>query len=598
MYPINREESSSFVVETDEQHPCIMKELLAAVAYLEPVPLSILQHALHGPLALQELKDVLDEAFKRNWLLLEEKSDETTYRLASDGHKSKLSSYGDVSTRSKIHLEYGRRIWNNIVSQEDLKHASSFILDQFLHSTERISLLDGLERHSLARLCLIAGTSAAKSSEFTQALTYSEFGIELLGDTAWNSDTYDLSLALHNAAAEMLLVKTDYGPMGKYIDAVIENATNLQDTLLAKCTRLSAMGASQDENAAIDYAIEILETLGEKIPRRGNHLQIIWRAAVVKRLIGTKTDADFLLMEPMTDPSKLMCMRIISTIFLRTIFVRPNLVALTGCKFMELTLRYGMSTLSPNAFACYSLILGKSGALRSADRSGRLSIAMLDQLAIKESLPRVYAAYYGTVFSSTNPSRGPLPKLLQAYEVGLETGDLEFACFNISLYCMVALSAGVTLTEIKSTWEHSRQLMESLKQEALLRFSWGSMQAVYTYMGIATGSEHMFNDPDGVCHMGSMVNYVRVPQLIVAYIFDKEEFPTLESCIKSAKTSPRMDYFIQWIYSLCLLKLARSGKTSKWKAIRHVWQTCNVCNDSNSSAPSIFLRKCFFWKLK
>jgi hypothetical protein len=61
---------------------------------------------------------------------------------------------------------------------------------------------------------------------------------------------------------EMLMVKPDYEQMETCIDGVMKNATNQQDSLLAKCTRLSAMGASWDENGAIEYAIDLLETLG------------------------------------------------------------------------------------------------------------------------------------------------------------------------------------------------------------------------------------------------------------------------------------------------------------------------------------------------
>jgi histidine kinase len=588
---IDREASISCNVESDEQHPSFMKELLTAVAYLEPVPLSILQHALNRPLAVQAFEETLDEACKRCWLLVDENSDEPTYTLASESLKSKFSGVdNNRNTRNKIHLEYGRRIWNN-VSQADLNHAATFIVGQFLQCSACASHIDSTERHSLSRLCLIAGTSAGKSSEFTQALTYAEFGIDLLGDTAWNSDTYDISLALHNVAAEMLMVKTDYEKMDKYIDAVIENATSQQDALLAKCTRLSAMGASQNENAAVDYAINLLETLGEKLPRRGNLLQIIWQVAVVKRLIGTKTDADLLLMKPMTDPNKLACMRIINTIVLRAFLVRPSLIALTGCKFMQLTLRYGMSSMSPNAFAFYSLMLVKSGDLKSADRFGRLSVAMLDQLGIIESLPRVYAPLYGSIFSLTKPARESLSPLFRAYEVGMQTGDLEFACLNISLHCMIAFSAGVALDEIKTKWEHSRQLMDSLKQKPLLRVSWASLQAVYRFMGIDSGLEEMPDDTTNLT--GMLVTFVRVPQLVVAYIFEEEDFPYLEDCMKSQKMNPRKDYFIQWICSLWLLKQARSGKTKKRNALSYAWRQLPRLRQLQHLCPVNYLEKVF-----
>jgi hypothetical protein len=68
-------------VESDEQHPSFMKELVTAVAYLEPVLLLTLQHALNRPLAMQAFEETLDEACKQHWLMLfvDEKSNEPMY---------------------------------------------------------------------------------------------------------------------------------------------------------------------------------------------------------------------------------------------------------------------------------------------------------------------------------------------------------------------------------------------------------------------------------------------------------------------------------------------------------------------------------------
>jgi histidine kinase len=643
--------------EEQEQHrrpsspfQTMQEDLLTAVAHLEPVPVSILAHALNGESrcwALKDLQACLDELCEKDWLTVVDKEDGGKENgLYSFASASRLQQYYDYIVEDEDgdekkdpaarrrhdgrHLEYGRRVWRSVATAassspaEDLTQASPYIVQQCMRhhsnktgrvaaaadsstsggssssgSTQTIiidrDVYDVAERHSLARLCLLAGQTAAKSSAFTSALAYLEFGIALLqlddaGDESggcWhNVDTYDCTLALHNAAAEMLLVQTEYVRMERYIDVVLRHATqHPHDTLLAKCTRLQAMGASGDQNAAIDYAIDILATLGEKLPRRGHLWQSVWSLAMVKRRIGSRSDADLLGLPPMTDPNKLMCMRIVNAIFLRTLFVRPSLVALTACKFMELTLRYGMSAMSANAFSCYSFIMATIGDLRSADRFGRLSVVLLEQIGIIESLPRVYAAYYGGVCAVTHPSRDSLPKLLHGYDVGQQTGDLESACLNVSLYCCLALAAGVTLTEIQTTWEHSRHLMESLKQEALLRFSRPSMRAVYRYMGIdddgRTGMETAKvdsdrNDDDEACqwfkanHMEPMILQMRVPQLFVGYIFDDDSFPYLEYCIKSAHNCAGNESVVEWICSLCLLKLARSGHIGKRKALRYV----------------------------
>lgn len=74
---------------------------------------------------------------------------------------------------------------------------------------------------------------------------------------------------------------------------------------------------------------------------------------------------------------------------------------------------------------------------------------MPDQLGIIQSLASIYAALYESIFPTTNSVHESLPQLFHGYEVGMQTGDLEFACLNIGLYCMVTFSAGVALDDIQ-----------------------------------------------------------------------------------------------------------------------------------------------------
>ena len=56
---------------------------------------------------------------------------------------------------------------------------------------------------------LASGAKAVKSLMFSMAAVYLNLGIDLLGDKGWRDD-YVLTLALHNASAEMEMCSANF----------------------------------------------------------------------------------------------------------------------------------------------------------------------------------------------------------------------------------------------------------------------------------------------------------------------------------------------------------------------------------------------------
>jgi hypothetical protein len=146
-----------------------------------------------------------------------------------------------------------------------------------------------------------------------------------------------------------------------------------------------------------------------------------------------------------------------------------------------------------------------------------------------EFLPRVYAAFYGCIYPWKKPIRETLEPLLRAHRVGIQTGDVEYACLNANLYCFNAMDAGIPLDVIEREWRGFQEVMQSNRQKAILRQAMPSVQCVHHYMGLSgdplSGKGDLFDYDQA---MQEAIEHKRVVHILrlrccrttVAYLFN------------------------------------------------------------------------------
>jgi len=218
---------------------------------------------------------------------------------------------------------------------------------------------------------------------------------------------------------------------------------------------------------------------------------------------------------------------------LNTLLVRPKFAPFVLLKLMKLTLQHGLSVLASTAFSTYGMLcITATGDIDEAFRFGELGIALLERYEAMEYLPRVYAAFYGCIWSWKRPLKGVLEPLLRAHRVGMQTGDVEFASLCANLYCFHAAESGVPLNIIHQEWSGFRELMLSNRQHSLLRMSMPTVQAVHHYMGLSedplsTKGDLMDYDEalEEALKMGNTTSAlgIRACRMEVAYVFNHSD---------------------------------------------------------------------------
>jgi predicted ATPase len=153
-----------------------------------------------------------------------------------------------------VHLAIGRLLVANTVAAE-LEAALFSIVHHFNAAGELLK--SASERIEVAELNLKAGQKARSAAAYAEGLRYAEHGLALLGAGSWQDD-YDLTLALHNEAAELAYLSGDYDKLDEIERHIHKNAQSILDRTNVYQIRINADIIQADYLAAIEIGVRTL----------------------------------------------------------------------------------------------------------------------------------------------------------------------------------------------------------------------------------------------------------------------------------------------------------------------------------------------------
>lgn len=388
--------------------------------------------------------------------------------------------------RGRLHVEVARRIWRKL-SEDDLEKYVFLVLYQF-HASSHLIKRDE-EQEAVATLCLHAGHKAAKVSSFHIAAKHLELGLSVINSSdprQWRNK-YELMLALHNAAAEMHMCTANVERMDVILEAVFDHARTYSDKLQAFNTRIGSLSYLERQGEAVDLGVQVLKELGEPFPTRMCSAALLSEFKSVKKLLKGKTDEQLLRIPFIAEKTKLQCLQVLNVMVLPALMDRPRLTPFVMLKVMKITLQYGLSALASPSFAIYGMLcIVASNDFESALRFANLSLAVLEKFKSIEYLPRVSAAIYACIMPWIQPLKESMEPLLKAYQVGLETGDLEFSALCSNLYNLIGMETGKPLHELDRGWREFQGAMVLHRQGASLTMLLPHIQMIHHLMGLTT----------------------------------------------------------------------------------------------------------------
>lgn len=368
-----------------------------------------------------------------------------------------------------------------------MKKASSSLLETIIFMVvnlinRRVDLMmERKERIKAAEINLEAGRKAVSAAAFPDACRCFEAGIEFLkGGDYWN-ESYELSLELFDGAADACLCCQRFARVSELVDEICRRARSENDKIRANVIRLHAIGQHKSVHEAMTVGLEVLKNLGETIPAQPCHLSIMWDVITTQVALKGRS-CEYVVTRPVIeDELKHGAIHVLCILIPYAFQAGSPLTVLIGTRLVQLCSRYGMCKECSLGFVILGWIICKTNK-KEAYRVGSIGLSILEKLGARELIPRVHIVFY--VFTShwVRPIRESLEPLRNAYQIGMEVGDVEYAMFAAWFHCIQAFFSGMELHRLEKYVEEAKTQMRLYKQGNSLEILNQLHQFIYNLM--------------------------------------------------------------------------------------------------------------------
>ncbi len=496
-----------------------------------------------------------------------------TYRFFHD--RIQQAAYGLITDPQKaaIHRTIGERLWQNSSPEQQEKQLFNIVnhLNQSTRLVENVENETSLTTDYLIELNLRAGRKTKAATAYAAAYEYFSSGMSWLPANHWQTH-HDLTLTLHNEAAEMAYLAGNLVAMQQHIDQVLQQATVFLDKARAYEIQIQATIGQNHFLQGIEIALNTLAQLGVNIPRQPEPTdiqQILQTTAQnIRQQLNQQPISTLIELPEMEDSQSLVIIRLLTKAVSAAYIAKPEVLPLLVCTGIERCLKFGNSPLSAFLYGWYGVILcGLTEEMHPAEmhqshqmghQMGRLAVSLLEKLPAREIQARVISLVYFLLNPWKAHIKESLTPLQKTYQSGLENGDTEYAAWAISVYCHYAYLAGNNLENLTTKIARYRSSVSELQQEAAFNCLSIYQQVTLNLLGHSASPTQLegeayseaatlpiqmaANDLSGMA-------YVHINKGILAYLFAKPQ-AAQESFDKALNYLPGVSSS-QWMAALC-----------------------------------------------
>ncbi|MDM8519475.1 AAA family ATPase [Anaerolineales bacterium HSG6] len=481
----------------------------------------------------------LDENYNVINLDVEGLTDEliSEHRFAHDRIQQAVYSLIPDEDKQTIHQEIGQLMLANM-SEEELKQKIFDVVNQL---NQGQSLLESQEEQDkLAELNLQAGKKAKASAAFKLAYLYLQIGVDLVGQDGWQR-CYGLILELHEEAAETAYLSGDFDAMEQLAETVLKKAKDKMDKVRVYQIKIQAEIAKNQPVVGINTSREALALFGVDIPAKPTPEQSNEALAKTKARWEKRGIDDLIDLPRMSDPEKLAVVRILQKLYFVSFVVDYLQYQIVVSQMISLSIDYGNDPVSsPDGYSQYASVLCALGDIENGYKSGKLAEELIQNFG-QEAITS--AATVGCIFNGTvriwvehlDETRQPL---LEAYRIGMDTGNFMFATLSIAFYTNNLYFLGLELTGVEREIAKYNQLLHDLNQWMFIDILDMYQQSILNLTGkAATETPHLlvgkvYNEGDETdgrrkTHLDTNNSYslahLYLNKVILSYLFDKNK---------------------------------------------------------------------------
>ena len=523
------------------------------------------------------------------------------YKFSHDRVQQAAYALIDELQKQVVHLQIGRNLLKKTLP-EQLSERLFEIVDHLNHGIELVS--DQAERNEIARLNLIAGQKAKGAIAYSTARNYLTTGRQWLAASSWQTN-YDLTSELYVATTEVAYLCGDFEQVEDWAEIVFKKAKTILDSIKVYEVKIQTNIAQSQLLGAINTALQVLQQLGISFPQQPDQADIQLDLNAITVCISGKPISDLLYLPEMGEPDKLAAMQILSSITLAAYGVAPDLMPLLVSKQVRLSIQSGNAFASAFAYASHGANLCGTGDIETGYEFGSLALRLLSQPNTNSLRVRTLLIIHNYINHWKNHVRETSKPLLEAYQTGLDTGDLEFAAYCVHIYCFLSFALGKELTEVEREMTTYNQAIRQIKQQAVLTWNQIFQQSVLNLMGCSVNPCRLIGESyneenglpqhklvnDGAALIGIYFNKLFLCYLFADYVQAVENSTIAETYLIRVTATPLVPLYYLYNSLARLARYPESSAQAQEEILKHVAVTQEKMKHWAYYAPMNYLHK-------
>ncbi|AFY83491.1 PAS domain S-box protein [Oscillatoria acuminata] len=400
------------------------------------------------------------------------------YQFLHDRIQQAAYSLIPEECRKETHLKIGQLLLE-ATGEEDLE---AVIFDRVNHlniALDQITDRDWLNR--IAQLNLIATKKAKVAIAYEAALSYVTIGLKILAPDSWETD-YALTFSLYLEAIELEYLNANFEKAATLLELALKQSILPGDRIKLCELQMQVDSAQLKILPAIDQGLQLLKELGVELLPLQSEQSLVIPLPSLNELENLPT---------LTDPNKLSALRILTTLCAPIFFAKPQMFPQTILTIIQFCLQEGNSGLAAFAYAFYGLFLSGLGEIEAGYHSGQIALKLLDKFHAKELAAKVYNLFNAHNRPWKEHGKNSLPQFIEGVQAGLETGDIEWACYCAGNYCAFAVLTENSLEVVVEQQQNYINLAKKSKIETAIYYGSAWRQVGLNLLGEASNPTHL-----------------------------------------------------------------------------------------------------------